>query len=124
MVCSCAMPSNSVWLQIIFCSCVKKTVLFSFLRLLLREKWQISSLPKDIHQKNKLGDRMIKQLLHSVIAKYHQISSIDLLATDKSRYFGQPRPIIVNYLHDHTNAYSIAKAILREKRTNISSQDN
>ena len=55
---------------------------------------------------------------------YRKISSIDLLATDKSRYFGQPRPIIVNYLHDHTNAYSIAKAILREKRTNISSQDN
>ena len=41
MVCSCAMPSNSFWLgfwlQIIFCSCVKKTVLFSFLRSLLRE---------------------------------------------------------------------------------------
>ena len=35
MVCSCAMPSNSVWLQIIFCSCVKETVLFSFLRSLL-----------------------------------------------------------------------------------------
>ena len=37
MVCSCAMPSNSVWLQIIFCSCVKETVFFSFLRSLLRE---------------------------------------------------------------------------------------
>ena len=24
MVCSCAMPSNCVWLQIIFCSCVRK----------------------------------------------------------------------------------------------------
>ena len=63
--------------------------------------------------KNKLGDRMIKQLLTSVIAKYGDLSMssrsitclslrprqiIDLLATDKSRYFGQPRPIIVNYL--------------------------
>ena len=37
MVCSCAMPSNCVRLQIIFCICLKETVLFSFLRSLLRE---------------------------------------------------------------------------------------
>ena len=63
--------------------------------------------------KNKLSDRMIKQLLNSVIAKYRDLSVsrrsiiclslrlrqiIDLLATDKSRYFAQPRPIIANYL--------------------------
>ena len=54
---------------------------------------------------------MIKQLLNSVIAKYRDLSLsrrsiiclglrqiIDLLATDKSRYFAQPRPIIVSYL--------------------------
>ena len=56
---------------------------------------------------------MIKQLLNSVIAKYRDLSVsrrsiiclslrlrqiIDLLATDKSRYFAQPRPIIANYL--------------------------
>ena len=44
---------------------------------------------------------MIKQLLNSVLAKYRDLSvarrSIDLLATDKSRYFAQPRPIIDNY---------------------------
>ena len=46
---------------------------------------------------------MIKQLLNSVIAKYRDLSTsrrsqiIDLLAADKSRYFAQPRPIIVNY---------------------------
>ena len=55
---------------------------------------------------------MIKQLLNSIIAKYRDLSVscrsiiclslrlrqiIDLLATDKSRYFAQPRPIIVNY---------------------------
>ena len=40
MVCS--------WLQIIFCSCTNETALFSFLRSLLREKWQIASLPEDI----------------------------------------------------------------------------
>ena len=58
--------------------------------------------------KNKLGDRMIKQLLNSIIAKYRNLSVsrrsiislslrlrqiIDLLATDKSQYFAQPRPI-------------------------------
>ena len=66
----------------------------------------------DLNMKTKLGDRMIKQLLNSVIAKYRDLSVsrrsiiclslrlrqiIDLLATDKSRYFAQPRPIIVNY---------------------------
>ena len=59
---------------------------------------------------------MRKQLLNSVIAKYRDLSVsrrsfislslrlrlrlrqiIDLFATDKSRYFAQPRPIIVNY---------------------------
>ena len=55
---------------------------------------------------------MIKQLLNSAIAKYRDLSVarrsiiclclrhrqiIDLLATDKSRYFAQPRPIIVYY---------------------------
>ena len=57
---------------------------------------------------------MIKQLLNSAIAKYRDLSVarrsiiclclrhrqiIDLLATDKSRFFGQPRPIIVYNLH-------------------------
>ena len=52
---------------------------------------------------------MIKQLLNSAIAKYRDLSVarrsiiclclrhrqiIDLLATDKSRYFAQSRPII------------------------------
>ena len=107
MVCSCAMPSNSVWLQI-FCSCVKETVLFSFLRSL--------RFPRIFIEKKKLGDRMIKQLLNSVVAKYRDLSVshrsiiclslrlrqiIDLLATDKSRYFAQPRPIIV-YCRDHS----------------------
>ena len=63
--------------------------------------------------KNKHSDRMIKQLLNSVITKYGDLSVsrrsiiclslrlrqiIDLLATDKSRYFAQPLPIIVNSL--------------------------
>ena len=64
---------------------------------------------------NKFSDRMITQLLNSVFAKCRDLSVsrrsiiylsrrfrqimtiIDLLATDKSRHFAQPRPIIVNY---------------------------
>ena len=57
--------------------------------------------------KNKLGDGITKQLLSSVIAKYRDLSmcrrsviclrlrlrqTVDLLASDKSRYFPQPRP--------------------------------
>ena len=78
MVCSCAMQSNSVWLsvwlQIIFCSCVKETVLFSVLRSLLRENGRSLRFPRIFIKKNKLGDRMIKQLLNSVIAKYRDLS--------------------------------------------------
>ena len=74
MVCSCAMPSNCVWLQIIFCTCVKETVLFSFLRSLLRENGRSLRFPRIFIKKNKLGDRKIKQLLNSVIAKYHDLS--------------------------------------------------
>ena len=55
---------------------------------------------------------MIKQLLNSVITKYQDLpvsrrsiiclslrlrQIIDLLDADKSRYFAQPRPIIVKY---------------------------
>ena len=46
MVCSCAMPSNCVWLQIIFCTCVKETVLFSFLWSLLRENGRSLRFPR------------------------------------------------------------------------------
>lgn len=70
-----------------------------------------SDLTSLVDQKNR--DRMIKQLLNPVITKYHDLSVShgsticlclrlkqimnDLLATDKSRFFPQPRPIIVKY---------------------------
>ena len=69
-----------------------------------------SDLTYLVDQKN--GDRMIKQLLNSVIAKYCDLSvsrrsiiclrvllpkKIDLLATDKSRHFAQARSITVKY---------------------------
>ena len=112
MVCWCVMSANFVCLQIIFCPCKNETTSFSFLQSLLRENGR-SSLPEDIPLKNKLDERMIKQLLNSVIAKYRVFSVscrsinylrlrlrqiIDLLATDKSRYFAQLRLIIVNWL--------------------------
>ena len=65
---------------------------------------------------------MIKQLLNSVIAKYRDLSVsrrsiiclslrlrqiIDLLATDKSRYFAQPRPIIANCLQKEAQTISV-----------------
>ena len=69
------------------------------------------SLTKQIQQQQQqqknIGDRMIKQLLNSVIGKYRDLSvyrrSIICLslrfATDKSRYFAQSRLIIVkNFL--------------------------
>ena len=114
MVCSCAMPSNSVWLQIIFCSCVKETVLFSFLRSLLRENGRSLRFPRIfIKKKQTRWSNDKTTLLNSVIAKYCDLSEsrrsiiiiclslqlwqiIDLLATDKPWYFAQPRPIIVN----------------------------
>ena len=66
---------------------------------------------------------MIKQLWNSVITKYRDLSVsrrsiicltrqiIDLLATDKSQYFAQPRPIIVN-----SRQYKICSLLKMEPR--------
>ena len=62
MVCACAMLSNCVWLQIIFCSCVNETTFFSFLRSLLPENGRSHRFLKIFLKKNKPGDRVIKQL--------------------------------------------------------------
>ena len=48
MVCSCAISSNCVWLQRIFCSCVNESALFSFLQSLLPEN---GSFPKKFIKK-------------------------------------------------------------------------
>ena len=107
MVCSCVVLSKCDLLQIIFCPCVVVTTL-SVKKMAGRFGWAVREWFK---YKNKLGDRMIKQLSNSVIAKYCDLSMsrrsiiclslrlwqiIDLLVTDKSQYFAQPRPIIVN----------------------------
>ena len=54
-----------------------------------------SDLTSLVDQKN--GDRMIKQFLNSVIAKYRDLSVSRRSIHDKSRYFAQPRSIIVKY---------------------------
>ena len=73
---------------------------------------------------------MIKQLLNSSIAKYRGLSVarrsiiclclrhrqiIDLLTTDKSRYFAQSRPIIVYYCLN-SKRYPIAPTLKRDSR--------
>ena len=115
MVCSCAILSICILLQIIFCSrVIKTTLLCENDRLLQGSAYRF---PKII-MKNKLGDRMLKQSLYSVIAKYRDLSVslrsiirlrqiIDLLATDKLRYFAQPCPIIDNYRSTHCNTAQI-----------------
>ena len=82
------------------------------MRSLLRENGRSLRKPfPKIFIKNKHGEQMIKQLLNSVIANIvicqclaDQLFAsafglgkyiIDLLATEKSRYFAEPRPIIV-----------------------------
>ena len=64
---------------------------------------------------------MIKQILNSVTTTYrvicqclaHQLfaeAGVDLLATDKSRYFAQPRPIIVSYLETFNSRCGVVMA--------------
>ena len=91
MVCSCAMPSNCVWQQIIFCTCVKETVLFSFLWSLFRENGRLLCFLRIfIKKKKKFGDRVIKQLsLNSVIAKYRDLSVSRRLIICQSRRLRQ-----------------------------------
>ena len=78
---------------------------------------------------------MIKQLLNSVLAKYRDLSVarrsiiclclrhrqiIDLLATDKSRYFAQPRPIIDKYLFENCNLAGKRPTVISRSDTNYS----
>ena len=65
----------------------KKTVLFSFLLSLLRENGRSLRFPRIfMKKKNKLVDRMIKQLLKSVIAKYRVVS------VSQINYLPKPKP--------------------------------
>ena len=96
-------------LQIIFCSCVNETKLFSFLRSLLGEDGRSHRFLK-VSIKKQTRWSNDKTIIERGRAKYRDLSVsrrsiikastrqlIDLLATDKWRYFAQPCPIVVNY---------------------------
>ena len=112
MVYSCVVSCKHVLLQTIFCSCV--------IAITISRESGIS-FPE-------LPDWIMKHLLNSVIAKYRNLSvsrisviylslrlpqAIDLFATEKSRYFAQPRQIIVKYYFQQTqtcyNNFNIPK---------------
>ena len=106
MSCSCAMLSNCVWLQIISCSCVNETPLSLSCDRSSVKNGRSLRFPK-IFIKKQTWRSTDKTVIGAIIAKCRDLSVsrksirlrqiIDLLATDKSRYFAQPRPIIVNY---------------------------
>ena len=110
MVCSCAMSSNCVWLQIIFCSCVNETTRdrscvkkgrsLRFAKIFLKKQTRWSN------------DKTIIELGYRKISWFVIVSQINYLAkpkteannwwlicsvaTNKSRCFAQLRPIMVN----------------------------
>ena len=129
MVCSCAMSFNCFWLQILFCSCVNETTLFSFLRSLLRENGRSLRFLKIFLKKQTrwLNDKTIIELSYRKTSWFVGVSQINylpqpfvsannLLATDKSRYFAQLRPIIANY---YSTSLSRVRIMLKTS-TNIS----
>ena len=129
MVCSCAMSFNCFWLQILFCSCVNESTLFSFLRSLLYENGRSLRFLKIFLKKQTRwsNDNTIIELGYRKISWFVGVSQINylpqpfasannLLATDKSRYFAQPRPIIVNY---YSTSLSRVRIMLKTS-TNIS----
>ena len=99
MVCSCSLSSNCVWLQIIFCSCINETTLFSFFASLLLANGRSICFSKKFIKKNKLSDQTIKKLLNS---SYHKISWFVSVSQIKNclpklnahhwQIIGQPRP--------------------------------
>ena len=92
MVCSCAMLFNCF---ILFYSCVNETTLFSFLRSLLHENGRLLCFLKIFLEKQARwsNDKTIIELGHRKISWFVSVSQI---TTDKSQYFAQPHPIIVN----------------------------
>ena len=109
------MPSNCVWLQIIFCSCVKESVLFpssdrSCVKMADLFASKGDSLKKQTRWSN---DKTIIELGSRKISWFVSVSQINylpqpsaLLASEKSRYFAQPCPIIIKWsslLEDKNN---------------------
>ena len=106
MVYSCAMSSNCIWLQIIFCSCDHSFVRMAACRRYLSKKknnlateWWFNywtRLSQNISRVLSVESRSIIYLGLNI--RLRQI--IDLLATDKTRYFAQPCATTFNYIID------------------------
>ena len=82
MVCLCALFSNCVWLcvwlQMIFCSCVNETTLFSLLRSLLRENGRsLCNLDSRASQKRKHWGREWSLRFQKIFIKKQTRSSND-----------------------------------------------
>ena len=94
--------STCVLLQIISCSCVNETTLFSFLGIALAWKWQIALqiIKKQTRWSNDKTIFIIDPGYHLKYCDFFLLlfaSAFDLLATDKSWYFAKPHPVIVKY---------------------------
>ena len=129
MVCSCAMLSNFVWLQTILCTCVMETVLFSFLRSLLRKMAdRFASREYSLKKQTRWSNhKTIIELGYCKISWFVIVLQINyLLATDKSWHFAQPHPIIILFLlcwfHNSNILVTIAPLII-VKITVASNQD-
>ena len=110
MVSSCAMSSNcvwlSVWLQIIFCPCVKECTLFSFLWSLLRKNGRSLLFRRRFMKKKtpRSNDKTIIELGFPQTSWFVTVSqinhlrsrrltqTIDLLASNKSRSGYRKKP--------------------------------
>ena len=107
MVCSCLMIPNCVWLQKIFCPCINETMRD---RSCLK-KGRLLHFPKIFIKKQTWwsNDKTIIDLRYRKILWFASASHINYLPQpsasannwsarpDKSQYFAQPRPLIVNY---------------------------
>ena len=92
---SCEMPSNCVWLQIIFCTCVNETVLFSFLRSLLRKKGRLLRFPRILIKKQTRwsNDKSIIELGFRKVSWFVSVSV--------NNYLPQPSALANNWSARH-----------------------
>ena len=128
MACSCVAPLfKRVLLQIIFCSgmrnwnhALERKMADRFpelagIEVIKRWKQTWRSNDKTIIE---LGHRKISRFVSTSQINYYGLSlrlrqMIDLLASDKSRYFAQPRPIIVNLQHFDNNTAVCSSCVVR-----------
>jgi len=94
MFSSCAMSSNFVWLQIIFCSCVNDTTLFSFLRSLLRENGRSLRFLKIFLKKQTRWSND-----NSIYHHFHYVMRLSLCQHHHHHYYqSQPTSIVEVYI--------------------------